>query len=150
MSQARAQFSATPLFGGLTKKVLPLPEYSMERSPCLNFGRNATESCNQLAAFFPVSPSHFPSPHHLSLSLHLQPFVGAPFGPLAVARRCRFAIFGHLPRPAWDQSCHSCSHSLSHSFTHSLPHSFTTFSLLCGLCHVISCNNNHSKDNIKS
>lgn len=71
-----------------------------------------------------------------SLSFHLQPFVGAPFGPLAVARRCRFAIFGHLPRPAWDQSCHSCSHSLSHSFTHSLPHSFTTFSLLCGLCHV--------------
>lgn len=118
MSQARVP----RLFwqeGRLSEKVLPLPQSAL----LLNFGRNAAESCNQLAAFL-QSPSRSLS----SLSLPLCHSLGLRSGSLLWAHllaRWRlpvFAIFGHLPRPAWDQSCHSCTHSFAHSLSHSLTH----------------------------
>lgn len=122
MSQARVP----RLFwqeGRLSEKVLPLPQSAL----LLNFGRNAAESCNQLAAFLQSPPRSLSS---LSLSRSLsqpalrQPFVGAPFGPLAVARFCHFWPFTQASLgpelPFMHSFIRSLTHSLIASFIHSI------------------------------
>lgn len=116
MSQARVP----RLFwqeGRLSEKVLPLPQSAL----LLNFGRNAAESCNQLAAFL-QSPSRSLCSLSRSLSRPAlrQPFVGAPFGPLTVARFCHFWPFTQASLGPEFPFMHSFIRSLTHCLIHLL------------------------------
>lgn len=112
--------SATPLLarGEANRKGVAI---ATERALLLNFGRNAAESCNQLAAFL-QSPSRSRSRSSLSLSQPAlrQPFVGAPFGPLAVARFCHFWPFTQASLGPELPFMQSLTHCLIHSLIHSI------------------------------
>lgn len=113
MSQARVP----RLFwqeGRLSEKVLPLPQSAL----LLNFGRNAAESCNQLAAFL-QSPSRSLSSLSLSRSACAQAaFCGRTFWPVG---GCPFLPF--LAIYPGQPGTRVAIHSLIHSFTHSVIHS---------------------------
>lgn len=118
--------SATPLLarGEANRKGVAI---ATERALLLNFGRNAAESCNQLAAFL-LPPSRSRSSLSLSLSSTLSAcaqaaFCGRTFWPVGGCPFLPFlAIYPGQPgtRVAIHAVIHSLTHSLPLSFTHSL------------------------------